>query len=196
MTTHVKYPAFIGGNIEEEEMAPQYCVSLGVGPQWCSDAPHAALFKLVSPHSHSTESRGVGKQEKLSVVDESNVIDEEELLNAAERYDSVKISFELHLTELTEARWETLLLKKRLYIQVPSCLLPEGSKEGFISLLEYAEEVLHCTDIIVCMKKDRADRAQLIRTFMFLGFTVLTPGHVLIPHNSDNINLYMRYTTE
>ncbi|KAG8335376.1 hypothetical protein J6590_069661 [Homalodisca vitripennis] len=40
------------------------------------DAPHAALFKLVSPHSHSTESRGVGKQEKLSVVQESNIVDQ------------------------------------------------------------------------------------------------------------------------
>lgn len=39
------------------------------------DAPHAALFKLVSPHSHSTESRGVGKQEKLSVVEEPQVVD-------------------------------------------------------------------------------------------------------------------------
>lgn len=32
----------------------------------------------------------------------------------------------------------------------------------FICLLEYAEEVLQCTDIIVCMKKDRADRGKLI----------------------------------
>lgn len=54
------------------------------------------------------------------------------MLDAAQQFDSVKITFELHLTELTEARWETLLLKKRLYIQVPSCLLPEGSKEGLV----------------------------------------------------------------
>lgn len=28
----------------------------------------------------------------------------------------------------------------------------------FVSLLEYAEEVLKCTHIIVCLKKDRNDR--------------------------------------
>jgi len=28
----------------------------------------------------------------------------------------------------------------------------------FVSLLEYAEEVLKCTHIIVCFKKDRNDR--------------------------------------
>ncbi|CAB0008826.1 unnamed protein product [Nesidiocoris tenuis] len=32
----------------------------------------------------------------------------------------------------------------------------------FITLLEYAEEVLHCSDIIVCLKKDRPDRRNQI----------------------------------
>lgn len=58
------------------------------------------------------------------------MLQEVDLLKATERYESIKITFELHLTELTEARWETVLHRRRLYIQVPACLLPEGSKEG------------------------------------------------------------------
>jgi hypothetical protein len=34
----------------------------------------------------------------------------------------------------------------------------EFSLDRFVSLLEYAEEVLKCTHIIVCFKKDRNDR--------------------------------------
>lgn len=109
---------------------------------------------------------------------------------------SKRITFELHLTSKTEAIWETVLIGTKLYIQVPSTLLPDGSREAFITLLEYAEEVLHCTDIVVCLKKDRPDRPQLVRTFMYLGFSVLPPGHSLIPHSTDSINLYMRYSVE
>lgn len=118
---------------------------------------------------------------------------EVELVEAAKRGGSIKITFVLHLTEKIEAVWDTLLYQKRLYIQVPTTLLPDGSKEAFIALLEYAEETLNCTDIIVCLKKDRADRPQLVRTFMFLGFTVLPPGHHLLLSSNDTINLYMRY---
>lgn len=118
------------------------------------------------------------------------------LAEAVARGGSIRITFILRLTEQTEAVWETLLFDKKLYIQVPTSLLPDGSKEGFVTLLEYAEEELHCTDIIVCLKKDRTDRQQLVRTFMFLGFTVLPPGHGLLPNPLDTINLYMRYSIE
>lgn len=39
----------------------------------------------------------------------------------------------------------------------------------FICLLEYAEEVLKCKDIIVCMKKDRADRGILTIEFKLVS---------------------------
>lgn len=141
----------------------------------------------------------MGKPKELSVSQPRNfnkAITEEELLEAAERQSSLRLTFLLRLTENTEVSWETVLWQRRLYIQVPSYLLPEGSKEGFVSLLEYAEEVLKCTSIIVCFKKDRNDRALLVRTFMFLGFATLPPGHRLIPSNTDTCNLYMIYAIE
>lgn len=133
----------------------------------------------------------MGKSNSLSV---SKIVEETELLGCVQRGETVKLTFILRLTERTEACWETLFHGQILYIQVPTSLLPEGSKEGFVALLEYAEEVLKCTDIIICMKKDRVDKAQLVRTFMFIGFTVLPPGHELIPQSTDSMNIYMRYT--
>ncbi|CAB0039710.1 unnamed protein product [Trichogramma brassicae] len=148
---------------------------------------------------------------------------EDELLKALKTNESLRLTFNLQLTESTSVEWETVVWRGCMYIRVPSCLLPEGSKEGFVSLLEYAEETLHCTNIVVCLRKDRSDRgidrffgvdialfdkadqvvnsnadndntmldskhyrlsenlAMLVRTFMFLGFSVLPPDHQLVP---------------
>jgi ornithine decarboxylase antizyme 1 len=57
-------------------------------------------------------------------------LQEKELLEAAGQQPSLRLTFLLRLTENTEVSWETVLWQHRLYIQVPSCLLPEGSKEG------------------------------------------------------------------
>ncbi|XP_012273870.1 ornithine decarboxylase antizyme 1, partial [Orussus abietinus] len=155
------------------------------------DVPHAAL----SVSTVNTESRGVGiKQSQLSVS--SRIVQEDDLLKAVKDNESLRLTFSLHLTESTSVEWETVVWRGCLYIRVPSCLLPEGSKEGFVSLLEYAEEVLHCTNIVVCLRKERTDRAMLVRTFMFLGFSVLPPTHALVPPGSDAGNLYMLYAIE
>ncbi|KDR17619.1 Ornithine decarboxylase antizyme [Zootermopsis nevadensis] len=63
-------------------------------------------------------------------------------------------------------------------------------------MLEYAEEVLKCTDVIVCFKKDCNDRALIVRTFMYMGFTTLPPGHQLIPGNTDTGIMYMLCSIE
>jgi len=140
----------------------------------------------------------VGKPKELSVSElrNFNVVQENELLKAARSLESLRLTFVLQLTESSQVLWETVLWQGRLYIQLPSCLLPEGSKEGFVSLLEYAEEVLKCSHIILCFKKDRTDRALLVRTFMFLGFAPLAPGNSLVPRKADPGNLYMLYTIE
>lgn len=95
-------------------------------------------------------------------------LQEKDILQAARDFGSVRLSFILNLTEQTQISWETVLWNSVLYVQVPSCILPGGSKEGFVGLLEYAEEVLHCSHVVVCMKKDRTDRG---KTF-FIFFTI------------------------
>jgi hypothetical protein len=57
-------------------------------------------------------------------------LQEKELLEAAEQQSALRLTFLLRLTANTEVSWETVLWQHRLYIQVPSYLLPEGSKEG------------------------------------------------------------------
>ncbi|XP_039285285.1 ornithine decarboxylase antizyme 1 [Nilaparvata lugens] len=152
------------------------------------DGPHAAFLTLVSPLS---ESNTKGNQDKLAV---GKRVEESELLAHVERGQSVKLSFALRLTERTEARWETLLHQRCLYIQVPATLISEGSKEGFVTLLEYAEETLNCTDFVICLKNDRSDKTQIVKTFMFIGFTMLHPGHPLVPQTSDASTIYMHYS--
>ena len=70
---------------------------------------------------------------------------------------AVTISMELQLAEQTTVKWETVLVERILYVYLDGNL-PKGSKEAFVSLLEYAEEVLHCTNVIACFSKKRSDR--------------------------------------
>lgn len=93
-----------------------------------------------------------------------------------------------------EVTWETLLFDKTLFIEIPTNILPEGSKESFVTLLEYAEEVLSCTHVIVCFKKNRSDRASLVRTFMFLGFVPVAPGMHRLAVSGDL--MYLAYTIQ
>lgn len=109
----------------------------------------------------------------------------------ADLQNACNLCFHVALADCMEVSWETLLVGDRLFVEIPTGILPAGSKESFVTLLEYAEEVLRCSHVIVCFKKDRTDRACLIRTFMFLGFGVLEPGNRLVPCSGDL--LYMAY---
>lgn len=115
---------------------------------------------------------------------------EDDLIKAAQQHDFVRISFNFELPEGRKIVWETVLHKTILYVQISALILP---KEGFVSLLDYAEEVLGCSHVIVSMKKDRADFTMLLRTFMFLGFHSLPPGHAMVPRNTDNANFFMLF---
>lgn len=93
------------------------------------------------------------------------------------------ITLKLHVTESTCSVWETVLNNTNniLYVALPDKLGHEASKQSFISLLEFAEEKLEAAAVVLCMRKDRTDRAALVRTFLFLGFQPLNPNSELSP---------------
>lgn len=82
-----------------------------------------------------------------------------------------------------------------LYVAPPPHLA-EGSREAFVALLEAAEEQLKCQHVIVVFSADRPDRANLVRTFMFLGFAVLSPTSPLVPPQLATGNVCMLYHIE
>lgn len=101
--------------------------------------------------------------------------------------------------------WEAVLWRGRLYVSVTPQALTNGSKEAFVSLLEYAEDVLECSHVIVCLGKPSAqsnssapsgidtndkDIKMAIRNFMFLGFQPLAPGHEFMPSNPNLVCFY------
>jgi ornithine decarboxylase antizyme 1 len=91
------------------------------------------------------------------------------------------ICFEIDVAEGINVKWNTYMVNTKLFVEVPQGVLPEGSKESFVALLEYAEFTLKCSRVIAFFNKDRNDRAALIRTFMFLGFVAVAPGNSLVP---------------
>lgn len=111
----------------------------------------------------------------------------------------IKITLKLHVTETTYSVWESVLNAENniLYVALPSVLLPEASKQSFITLLEFAEEKLDVDGIVLCMRKDRLDRPNLVRTFLFLGFQPLSPKSELAPpEKADANNLFLIYNVE
>jgi len=104
------------------------------------------------------------------------------------------LCFKVALVDNLQVTWETILANGNLYVEVPNGILPEGSKESLVTLLEYAEEQLHCNFVILCFQKNRNDQASLIRTFMFMGFALARPGDPLVPCVPDL--MYMVYKIE
>jgi len=103
------------------------------------------------------------------------------------------LEFVFDIADDLEIRWEaTLFSGGRLLVYIPSLALPEGSKESFVRLLEFAEEELECTDVFVQFGKERSDRAHLIRTFMYFGFAMLAPDSASIPIERDHIAMVYR----
>lgn len=153
------------------------------------DAPHTANV------SYNTEGSGVGSLVEPPVAEQKDsnsnglAVSERELLAAAGERNGARLRFSFQLCEQTAVVWEAVLYKRCLYLR-PGDSLPDGSKEAFVALLEFTEVHLQCRNIIVCFSKHARNRACLVRTFMFLGFAVLAPGHPLAPKGDYLALLY------
>jgi len=130
----------------------------------------------------------VGSLAEPPVQDDS--VTESEVREAAGN-GGVRLSFTFQLCQQTRVVWQAMLNGGSLYLK-PGESLPDGSKEAFVALLEYAEDYLKCQQIFVCFRKIAVTKA-LIRTFMFLGFTLLPPQHPKAP-TEDYVSLL--YTVE
>lgn len=119
-------------------------------------------------------------------INSSEFIDFDEI---ADNPDSLLLSFKCPLSDQKEVEWKTLLVNGTLYVDIPASVLPDGSRDSFISLLEFAEEKLECEKVFVCFKRNRPDRQALMRVFMFLGFSVVPPDSKEVPQNDDIMSM-------
>ncbi|XP_030756339.1 LOW QUALITY PROTEIN: ornithine decarboxylase antizyme [Sitophilus oryzae] len=151
-------------------------MSLGAGPLWWSDAPGDA-----------TRGPPAGGTRNLP-------------LSSQQQQQPVRLSFRTAGNGGANSRsvgqpWDAVLREGVLYVTPPPHLV-EGSKEAFVALLEAAEEKLKCKHVVVVFKADRSDRPTLVRTFMFLGFAVLSPNSPLIPPQLAQGNICMLYNID
>uniref|UniRef100_A0A915JSV7 Ornithine decarboxylase antizyme n=1 Tax=Romanomermis culicivorax TaxID=13658 RepID=A0A915JSV7_ROMCU len=76
-----------------------------------------------------------------------------------------------------------------MIVDVNSIALCDWSKENFVQLLEYAEEVLNCKNFYVKFDKCSPSRSSMIRIFTYLGFTLMAPDRTpRLPNNLSSFN--------
>lgn len=154
-------------------------------------ASAAAASKNRKQSSSSSSSASSSSSSSSTELDQASsgaqeYIDFEEI---ADQPDSILLSFKCPLSDEREVEWRTLLVNGVLYVDIPTSVLPEGSRDSFVSLLEFAEDKLDCDKVFVCFKRNRTDRNALMRVFMFLGFTVVPPDYKLCPQNDDIMSM-------
>ncbi|XP_013882433.1 ornithine decarboxylase antizyme 2 [Austrofundulus limnaeus] len=164
------------------------CPALSLGLQGLCGAPDAPHPQLKIPggrgsvrdHSHGVL---IHKDDKLTVTQSAPVGGNPSFL-----------CFQYQLSERRTASWSTVLSKDSLFLEIPAGSLVEGSKEGLTALLEFAEEKLKVTYVFLWFLKNREDRLTLIRTFHYMGFEMVKPGHPLLPARPDRA--FMVYSVE
>ncbi|KAK2842612.1 hypothetical protein Q5P01_012812 [Channa striata] len=95
------------------------------------------------------------------------------------------LRFHYQLSERRSAFWDTALSEDSLFLEIPPGSLVEGSKEGLTALLEFAEEKLKVNYVFLWFHKSREDRLSIIKTFHYMGFEMVKPGHPMVPARPD-----------
>ncbi|ELW71299.1 Ornithine decarboxylase antizyme 2 [Tupaia chinensis] len=119
--------------------------------------------------------RRPGRDEKLTVTQDLPVNDGKPHI----------VHFQYEVTEVKVSSWDAVLSSQSLFVEIPDGLLADGSKEGLLALLEFAEEKMKVNYVFICFRKGREDRAPLLKTFSFLGFEIVRPGHPCVPSRPD-----------
>ncbi|EMP38906.1 Ornithine decarboxylase antizyme 2 [Chelonia mydas] len=100
---------------------------------------HSSLF---SPHQNL-------KDEKLTVNQDVPVHEGKPHI----------VHFQYKITEVKISSWDAVLSNQSLFVEIPDGLLADGSKEGLLALLEFAEEKMKANYVFICFRKSREDRA-------------------------------------
>ncbi|XP_027513689.1 LOW QUALITY PROTEIN: ornithine decarboxylase antizyme 2 [Corapipo altera] len=155
----------------------QCCRHIVPGPLWCSDAPH--------PLSKIPGGRGGSRDPSLSALiykDEKITVNQDVPVHEGKPH---IVHFQYKVTEVKTSSWDAVLSNQSLFVEIPDGLLADGSKEGLSALLEFAEEKMKVNYVFICFRKSREDRAPLLKTFSFLGFEIVRPGHPAVPSRPD-----------
>lgn len=139
---------------------------------------------------------GVLKAPPVSMTNLLKDLDISERSRSGGLQEGAKLTFKISPVAGLEVCWDTTLRNSTLYMELSPGILPEGSKESLVTLLEYAEEKLKCNNVVICFRKTRSDRVSLLRVFNFFGFHMLPPGHELTKIGSSPDLLFMTYAIE
>ena len=90
----------------------------GPGLGGAPDEPHAVHVSLVAEGSGV----GVSKEPPVNTKHVDN-------LNTLVSTVASNLCFEISLTECMQVRWDTLLVDRKLFVEIPNGILPDGSKE-------------------------------------------------------------------
>ncbi|KAG9341168.1 hypothetical protein JZ751_019607 [Albula glossodonta] len=169
-------------NAEESNTAPDTTLQ---GLCGAPDVPH--------PLTKIPGGRGIGRDHSLNVFlhkDERLTVTQATSANGAPPV----LHFQYQVSERHTSCWETVLSSDSLFLEIPDGALPEGSKEGLTSLLEFAEEKLKVSYVFLWFNKSREDRLSITKTFCYMGFEIVKPGHPLVPARTDL--LFMVYSMD
>jgi ornithine decarboxylase antizyme 1 len=110
--------------------------------------------------------------------------------NIADHPNAVQLVFKSTISDEKEIEWKASLINEtNLYVDIPTNHLTEGTRDSFVSLLEFAEDKLNCERVFVVLNKTRADRSSLMNAFRFFGFKAVAPGNKFAPQNPDLITM-------